>query len=148
MKKLAAAATGVVMLAGLTAGSVASSSSSTAPERDQVTKRLVLTELASKDLGRRHFVGADRDRSRATGDVVGFDAFSGVFHRETRTVRIFAAFALRGGIIDGFVTFRGNENRFSGKITHGSGRFRGVEGTIRGRTADNGKTFVTLRYRL
>ena len=59
MKKLAAAVAVLIMLAGLTAGSV-SSSGSTAPDRSLHVKRMILTELTSHQVGGRSFAGTDR----------------------------------------------------------------------------------------
>jgi len=41
-----------------------------------------------------------------------------------------------------------NDPRFRGPITHGSGVFSGISGTIRGRTLPHGKTLITLRWQV
>jgi len=145
MKKIAAAVVALVTVAGLTSASV--SSSTAAPDRTTHTKRFVLKEIASHDLGKNAFAGADRVRARASHKVVGFDSYTGRFHPKSGTVTIWVGIALSGGVIDGRVLFT-DENSFTGRIVGGSGKYKGVRGTIRGRSADHGRTFVTLRYRL
>jgi hypothetical protein len=148
MKKIAAAAVALAAVAGLSSASASTSSSSTAaPERTTYTKKFVLTEIASRNLGQYEFAGSDRVMSRATHKVVGFDSFTGVFNPRTNTVRVWVGIALSGGIIDGRVMFR-NDDRFAGPITGGNGKYHDIRGTITGRSGGGNRTFVTLHYTL
>jgi hypothetical protein len=147
MKKIAAALVAlVVTMAGLTSSAV--SSSTATQEHPTYTKRLVLHEIASAGLGPRSFAGTDRVRSRATGNVLGFASFTAVFNRRTETARIWASFALRGGLIHVRVRLTEETERFTGRITGGSGKYRGITGTISGRSTSGNRTFVNLHYAL
>jgi hypothetical protein len=146
MKKIAAALVAlVVTMAGLTGAAV--SSSTAAQEHPTYTKRLVLHEIASAGLGTFSFAGTDRIRSRATNNVLGFVSYSGVFHPRTETVTLWASLALRGGLIHGRVKLT-DDDRFTGTITGGAGKYRGITGTISGRSASGNRTFVNLHYAL
>ena len=113
-----------------------------------MTKRLVLKEIAGANLGRFSFAGTDRIRSRATNDVRGFVSYTGVFNPQTQTVRIFAGLALQGGVIFGRVMLTEESDRFTGRITGGSGKYRGITGTITGRSVGENRTFLNLHYEL
>src|SRR4051794_24799382 len=131
MNKLAAASVALVTMAGLTGASVASSTA--APERATThTRHFVTHELASRGLGRNSFGGVERGGTPGRGDVGGFDTFRGGFDRRFDSLRVFVGIALRGGLINGHVDFN-DENHFTGRITGGSGKFRGIDGTITGR---------------
>ena len=123
-----------------------------APRPDRVgavhTKRLVLHETASHGVSPRTAVGTDTIRSRRTHEVIGFDSFTGTFYpREDRAV-FDVAFAFQRGIITARVTLTFSDARFNGRILKGTGAFKGVEGTVTGRSTDSPKTFITLHYRL
>jgi hypothetical protein len=145
MKKIAAAAVALTTLAGLSSAAV--SSSTAAPERAMHTKRFVLNEIASHNLGRYAFAGSDRIRSRGSGEVVGYDSYTGVFDPQAETLRVWVGVALKGGVINVRVNFT-EDNRFAGKILGGTGRYKGIDGTVTGRGVSSDRTFVTLRYTL
>jgi hypothetical protein len=148
MKKIAAALVAlVVTMAGLTGAAV---STSTAAQEHPTThtKRLVLHEIAGAGLGPRSFAATARIRSRATNDVLGFASYTAVFNRRTERVRIWASLALRGGLIHLRVTLTEEEDRFTGRITGGAGKYRGITGTFTGREASGNRTFLNLHYAL
>ncbi len=154
MNKLAATSAALVAVSSLSGAAVLSSAATaTAPgpaqvERATHTRKLVLNETASHNLGKTTFAGTDRIKSAATDKVIGYDSYTGRFNETTRKVVVHVALALRGGIMLGRVTFVGNSDEFTGKITQGSGKFDGVTGTIEGVSPGGRKTFVTLRYTL
>jgi hypothetical protein len=149
MKKIAAALVALVTLTALLAGllGTAVSSSTAAPERVTVTKRLMLNELASRGLGPNRFVGTDRIKSR--GKFAGFVSYTGAFDPDTGTGRLYAGLALKGGLINARVPFTAEDQaEFAGRITGGLGKYQGITGTITGRTLEAGKTLLILTYEL
>jgi hypothetical protein len=150
MKKIAAALVALVTTAGLLATAVPSSTASSpegaSAERATHTKRFVLHEVASANLGGNSFAGTDRVKSRATNEAVGFVSYTGTFNRNTDTVRLWAGIALKGGIINARVTLT-EAPPFTGRITGGNGAYQGITGTISGRSTET-KTYLTLHYEL
>jgi hypothetical protein len=147
MKKIAAATVALATLAGLSSAAV--SSSTAAPERQMHTKRYVLHEIASHQLGQYSFAGSDRITSRRSGEVVGYDSFTAVFDPQTEMGRFWVGAALKGGVINIRVRVTDPESdQFAGKITGGTGRYMGIEGTVTGRGVSGNRTYVTLRYTL
>ena len=150
MKKLAIAAIAAALLVGPAgAAAVSNASGTTAPERTHV-KRLVLHEIEGHSPAPDHFTGVDRLRSFATHRIAGYDNFSGVLNPKTDRLRFWLAISLKGGLIDSFFNVHagGEIHRFSGKITHGYGKFRGIEGRVHVRGSNTDRTVYVLRYRL
>lgn len=146
MNKSAVAAVALVGASALTGSAVLpGSATSAAPEMH--TKRLVLQELGSREIGKSTFAGADKIRSAKTREVVGFDTYTARYYRSKDKVVLQVALALKGGVMVGRVSFGGRESRFDGRILKGSGKYSGVEGTISGRSTRD-KTTVTLHYHL
>ena len=114
------------------------------------TLRLVIHETASHNLSQTTFVGTDRVRSRATHQVVGFDSFTGRFFPKSEKAVVQVGLALRGGIINLRVSFKGeNPNQFHGPILGGTGAYRGISGTVDGQQKKGSEDFfVTLHYTL
>ena len=151
MKKSAVAAAALVGASALT-GSVVAPGSATTAAPQMHTKRMVLHQTAAHSVGKFTFTGTDVVKSRAR-KIIGYDAITGKFYPKKGKVVIDVAFALRGGIIVARVSHKGpapDVIKFEGPILKGSGKFKGIEGTITARSpADNDeKTFVTLRYHL
>ena len=148
MKRIAFAAAGVVVAAGLTGAAVLPGSA--AHEATTTTRHYVLHQTGSHNVGKFSFVGTDKIRH--AGNVVGFDAISGRFFPRQERVIVRVSFALRGGIIHGRVHNRpftpGGPAEFVGRITGGSGKYRGITGVITARSPgeNSKKTFVTLVY--
>lgn len=150
MKKLAITAIVAAMLAGSTgASAVSDATSTTAPERTLHVKRLVLHPIESRKPAPDHFFGVDRLRSLATHKIAGYANWSGVLNPKTERVRFWMPIALKGGLIDtAFNVPPGTGGNFTGRITHGDGKYRGVEGTIEVRNNGMGRVVYILRYRL
>jgi hypothetical protein len=151
MKKMAATTASAVLVAGLAAASTTTSSDaagSAAPAGTQHVLRLVTISIESADLGNNRPAGVDRLRSVATHEVVGFETFSGIFNPDTDRVRFWLAMALKGGIVDSYFNVSVDSSSFSGRITHGSGAYSGIQGTIDVRTRDNGRAVYIIRYTL
>ena len=149
MKKLAITAIVAAMLAGSTGASAVSDASTTpAPERTLHVKRLVLHPIESHKPAPNHFLGVDRLRSLATHKIAGYDNWSGVLNPKTQVLRFWMPISLKGGLIDtAFKVPPGTGASFTGRITHGYGKYRGIEGIIKVRNGPR-RTVYTLRYRL
>ena len=147
MKKSAAAAAAVLVATSVLSGAAVMPGAAT-EDRSPHTKRFVLHETASHGLGDRTFAGTDKVRSRHSGQLVGFDTFTGKFYPRTNKVVIDTAFALRGGIIVGRLSIHGSDPHFDGPILKGTGNYKGIGGTIEGRLTNSRRTFLTLHYHL
>jgi hypothetical protein len=150
MKKSAlavAALVGLTTLTATTSAPAAAPADSSAVQADH-TRRFVLHETASHNVGRFSFVGTDNVRSRRTHNIVGYDLFTGHFDRTTKVGTVQVAVALKGGIIVGRIkgSFETNPVILHGPITKGSGKYVGIEGNITARLTNSNKTFVTLAY--
>ncbi len=110
------------------------------------TLKLDAHPTASHNVGRSHFLGADTDRSPATGKVVGYDTITGSFNRATKKVKIDAAIALKGGLITAHLVGGGSSNTLDGVITGGTGQYKGIKGTIH--TTGDKVTHITFTYTL
>jgi hypothetical protein len=152
MKKLATTAVAAaVMLTGLAGASTSSEATGPpAPAHSQHVKRLLSHNIEAHDLGDHHPAGVDRLRSLATHKIAGYESFSGVSNPKTHQLRFWLAAALRGGVIVSYFNLNTETtgNRFSGRITRGTGRYHGIEGTIHVRNSESGRTVYTLRYTL
>ena len=154
MKRSAVAAAALVGVSALGAsvlpGSAASDSTTTSGMQTNAmqTKRWVLRETAANPVGPRSGVSTDVIRSRVTGKIVGYD--SGVARFYPRQDRIVwqVAFALKGGIIVARLNVNVTETQHTGRILSGTGKYRGIEGTMTSRQRDRTHTLVTLHYQL
>jgi hypothetical protein len=148
MSKRALAAAALVSVTALTAATATAVPGTAATERQQETTRVVLTELASHQLGQNTFAGADRVKS--DGRLVGFGNYTGRFHPSDGSVTVNVSLALRGGIIVIRVAdVVETSERFEGSIVTGSGKYRDVDGTVRGRFVSGTqgeKVVLNLRY--
>jgi hypothetical protein len=109
------------------------------------TWKFVAIETGTHSLGKFTFAGTDKDR--ADGKLVGYDVISGKFHVRARTVDIDFALARRGGLLLGNVV--GTEKGvYTGKVTGGTGRYKGAHGTVTGHNAPHNdkKTFLTVTW--
>jgi hypothetical protein len=150
MKKLAAtAATTAVMLTGLAGASTSSEAAGqTASARTQHVTRLVLHAIESHSPSKDHFTGVDRLRFLSTHKIAGYDNFAGVFNPKSDRLRFWLDISLKGGLIDSYFNTDPTVKDFTGRITHGSGSYRGIQGTVHVRISDSGRTVYTLRYSL
>lgn len=152
MKKFATTAVAAaVMLTGLAGASTSSDAvGPTAAKRSQHVKRLLVQDVEAHPLSDNHPAGVDRLRSLRTHKIVGYESFSGVFNPKNDRLRFWLADALEGGLVVSYFDLNTEKtgNTFTGRITHGTGRYRGIEGTIHVRNSDSGRTVYTLRYTL
>jgi hypothetical protein len=140
---LALTAAGLVV-AGV---AVAPQLSSAAPAKATThTLKLNAHQTANHNFPPNKFVSADTDRSPATGKVRGYDTITGSFNFTTHKVKIDAAVALKGGIISAHLAGSGDTNVLDGVITGGTGKYKGIKGTIH--TSGNKVTHITFTYTL
>jgi len=121
-----------------------------APPAEHVTshtKRFVSHDIDSHQLGPNTFAGAAIDRR--FGHVVAYEAFTGHSHPRLGTATIWDSFAFRDGTIS-VVVRAGGGSVFGGDILNGTGKYKGVHGTVSVRPSphDPEKTFITLTYYL
>ena len=151
MKKFAtttAAAILLTCLVGVTSTSDAAGTV-TAQARSQHVMRFVLHAVQSNQVGPHRNVGVDRLRILGTSKIAGYDDFSSVFHPKTQHLRFWDAISLKDGLIDTYFNIQPiGSNRFSGRITHGYGKYRGIQGRLHVRQFPSGRTVYTLRYSL
>jgi hypothetical protein len=141
-------AVGALLLAVAPTVTGASASQYTGPAVTSThTKRLMLHVTAAQSFDQRHFAGSERVRSRATGEVVGFDAFTG--HVLSDRVVYETAFAFKGGVLLTRVhTVVGAPDRYVGRVIGGTGAYRRATGTVSGRAVSGEDTRFDIRYRL
>jgi hypothetical protein len=142
----AALALAAAVLTG-TGVAVAPQLGSAAPARATThTLKLLAHQTANHNIGPNRFVSADTDRSPATGKVRGYDSITGSFNFTTHKVKIDAAVALKGGLITAHLVGSGDSNVLDGVITGGTGKYKGIKGTIH--TRGNKATHITFTYTL
>jgi len=148
VKKAVAAAAAVLVTTSVLSGAAVVPGSAT-EDRAVHTKRLVLHETASHNLGKRAFAGTDKIRSRHSHELVGYDSYTGTFYPRKEKAVLDVAMALKGGVIVGRVSLDDfTKYRFDGRILKGTGKYKGIEGTATGRLTDSKKTYLTLKYHL
>lgn len=82
----------------------------------------------------------------AAGTTVGFDeTYVTSTGKNTGTLKV--AFDISGGFLYGALTSTDGGKTFTGKVTGGTGVFKGATGTITGSNLTSNKTAVTIVYR-
>jgi hypothetical protein len=111
------------------------------------TLRLAAHQTANHNFPPNKFIGAETDRSPATGQVRGYDTITGKFNFTTHVVTIDACVALKGGLITAHLTGKGQT--FDGVLTGGTGKYQSIKGTIhaQGKKGSN-VTHLTFTYTL
>jgi hypothetical protein len=112
------------------------------------TLRFVSHDTASHEVGKVSFASDGVDKSH--GKVIGYDAIIGTFHPKTNVVSIDVGLAIKGGLITVHLEQTGNSTKGKGKITGGTGIYRGISGTISTTSPSQNSpiTHVTLHYSL
>lgn len=114
-----------------------------------VTRTVTLTSVQDRQVNfsRTRGILSDTDFN-SVGRVVGFDAVRFSFNRRTNRTSFGVALNIERGFVYGVLSERGNNPVMRGRISWGTGIFRGVAGTITARNLNsNGtRTAVTIRY--
>jgi hypothetical protein len=108
------------------------------------TLRFTAVQISSKNLSQTKFVNVDKDRSH--GKFIGNDVLQGRFNNTTHTAKIGVAAAFRGGFIYGNFISNEQGDLSQGKVTGGTGKYKGVKGTITGHAITSTKEAVTITY--
>jgi hypothetical protein len=110
------------------------------------TLKFTSVQQATASFSRTVGGGEDKDVSKA-GKVIGFDVVRFSLNPKTNTASLGVAVALKGGILYGVI--RETKGPVThGKVTGGTGAFRGAAGTITARSLNKNdtKTAVTIAY--
>lgn len=154
MRRSRVAATAAALVAGVVSigGATVTEASVAGQSADLRTMRFVSQTFAESGVGRYRFVGADE--VRRSGEVIGYNSYTGRYFPARDRVVIRVGVALRGGVIMGRVAAdaprEGEATVFRGPILGGSGRYDGIRGRIVARIAADdteGRAHVTLRWR-
>ncbi|MBE7195609.1 MAG: hypothetical protein INR66_24420 [Gordonia polyisoprenivorans] len=94
------------------------------------TLKFTSVQTAQHSIGKYGF--ADSDKDVANGKVIGYDVVNGTYNPKTSTITVDVAASLSGGILYGHGTGSLKTGKFKGKVTGGTGIFKGAEGTITG----------------
>jgi hypothetical protein len=140
MKKAATLAA----VSAIAATTITGAAAATSAERTTThTKRFVSLEIERHVWGPHAYAGAAVDRS--FGHILGYEAFTG--HSDRFGDTILASFAFKGGTMS--VTIRtGGGSVYGGEILNGTGKYKGVHGTLNVRPAPHNpkKNYIRLTY--
>jgi hypothetical protein len=137
---IAAATAGALGVAGIGTGVAVATSAATSH-----TLKFNSVQTSTKRFGS-HFINADTDKVH--GKQIGSDVVDAVFNSKTQTFKISFAGALKGGIIYGAGKGSASTDKFTGKVTGGTGKYKNVTGTIKGTSygVDGDNEHLTLVY--
>lgn len=88
--------------------------------------------------------GSQETDVNSTGKTIGFDVVYFKIRGSSATVH--AAFDIKGGLLYSTLTTTNAGKTFTGKVTGGTGAFKGATGTITGKTLPGHKTAITIVY--
>jgi|KBSMisStandDraft_5_1062788.scaffolds.fasta_scaffold784255_2 hypothetical protein len=134
--------------AGLLATALAGAAPTSATGEAKLhTKRLVSVDIREHFADFRHLTGAAVDRQ--AGHTVGYESFTGIFYPKRDRAKIWVTYALKGGSITTVEHINGAESRSSGAILRGTGKYKGITGTLTARQAlhNERKSYIVLKYR-
>ena len=136
----------IAAVAAVTAGAFLIPAGASSNRAIRHTLRFTATAQKSMNFSATSF-GQDEVDTNAAGQIIGFDVINGTFNPRTHTARGRVAFSTKGGILYGSLKFS-NGPVTRGKVTGGTGKFRGAKGTIYGRNLNPSgtRTAVTVRY--
>ena len=81
----------------------------------------------------------------SVGKTIGFDVvYINAASRTSATAN--ATFALKGGLLYATAITTNGGKTFKGKVTGGTGAFKGATGTLTGKSISNTKTAITIVY--
>ena len=141
-RAVAVAAAGALVIGGVGGAAVGLPASGSAQVH---TMRFTAFQTANHNIGKNRFVSTDVERHK--GQVVGYDAVSGSFNSHTGIFSVNGALAHRGGLL--YVTATETEaGVLTGKITGGTGAYKGAKGTVTGQAITNKKIRIVAKYTL
>ena len=107
---------------------------------------LAFTSVTVKSVGFTKTTGGSQDTDvNSAGKTIGFDV---IYYKATgkTTATINATVDVKGGLLYGTLTTTNSGKTFSGKVTGGTGAFKGATGTIKAKAITSKKTAVTIVY--
>ena len=108
------------------------------------TLKFVAVQKAHVTFTRSTF-GTQETDVNSTGKTIGFDdVYIKVTGPSTAVANV--ALDIKGGFLYGVVTTTNMGKTFTGKVTGGTGAFKGATGTITGKAISSTKTAVTVVY--
>lgn len=134
-------AVGLIAVGSLTVAGVGTGLATSSAKTHTLTFKGV--QLKSTSPSKTTFVQAEKDVSK--GKTIGYDVVTGKFDPQTHLVKGSVSVALRGGEIYASFTIA-QDNSLSGKVTGGSGKYKGVSGTITGTQPKKNVEAVTITY--
>jgi hypothetical protein len=140
MKKLALAAAAALAATALTSAAADPAAGDTKVH----TKRFVSHLIDDHSTGAHTFASAEA--ARHAGHIIGYDAVTGHFYPKQERVRVWFSVALKNGTISGVLNFHFNDTVYPGRILNGTGKYKGIEGTVKARPQNDKDTRITLTY--
>jgi hypothetical protein len=108
------------------------------------TLKLISVEVKSVTFTKTTFGVQDTDANTA-GKTIGFDdLYVTITGRNSATADV--AFDFKGGFLYGTLTTSNGSTTFSGKVTGGTGAYKGAAGTITGKAIASKKSAETITY--
>ena len=106
---------------------------------------LKFTAVTNKSVAFTRSTGGSQETDvNSTGNTIGFDVVYFTVRGNSATVNV--TFDIKGGLLDGTVTTTNGGKTFKGKVTGGTGTFKGATGTITAKTLPGHKTAITIVY--
>ena len=150
MKRTSLVTTTALTAAAATAGGLVlavTSAGTAAPARQATHHRLSFTAhaLSSRQVGSDHLI--ESDRAVKSGQVIGYTANSCTFDFSAGTAHCWVTFARPRGELRSKVTVNAETGQSTGRITGGTGAYRGATGTVTGQQGSDQDTVrITLRW--
>jgi hypothetical protein len=118
------------------------------PAANATTHTITFTAITEKQatIGSSTFVESEVDRNKA-GNIIGVDVINGTFNSTMSSMTGRVALSTKGGMLYGKLAFPTPAST-RGKVTGGTGKFKGSTGTISGKNlnADGTRVRVTVTY--
>jgi hypothetical protein len=108
---------------------------------------LKFTSVTERSVNFSKTTAAQQDRDlNSKGKIIGFDELYFAFNLKTGVAKSKVTVVTKGGMLYGSLTL--TQTSISGKVTGGTGKFKGAAGTITARNLNSAgtRTAVTIRY--
>jgi hypothetical protein len=136
--------TGVIAAGSLvSAGIGVSVAASSAPTRTLSFKSVLLT---SHSVSETRGISINTGKDVQHGKFIGNTVSVGRYHANTRTVAVSVAFALEGGLIYAHAVVTNHGVIRDGKVTGGTGDYKGISGTLTGTPRNKKSSNMTITY--
>lgn len=108
------------------------------------TLRFTSHELGSRQLGSNKLV--ESDKLVRSGSVVGYTASRCAFDFSSHTAACVVSVALQNGTMSIRATVNADDNTLSGRVTGGTGAYRGATGTVSGTPGGRNAEQITVHW--